>query len=134
MGQQRDVLVIRLETAGTVEAKVRAAAAQKLGLAHQSVTAGFFDGKTSDKDRRQYLEELLQNKEEGRGEGGLQGEGDVTAKHPTSADITAAIARSEAERAVFEAMDAAPAQVRCWVVPVNLMEMLTLASTAGSRM
>jgi len=48
----------------------------------------------------------------GRGWG--QGGSGVTVKHPTAADITAAIARNAAERAVFEAMDAALCQVRQW--------------------
>ncbi|KAL2507883.1 chromatin structure-remodeling complex protein SYD-like [Forsythia ovata] len=59
IGQKKDVLVLRLETVQTVEEQVRAAAEHKLGVANQSITAGFFDNNTSAEDRREYLEALL---------------------------------------------------------------------------
>ncbi|CAI9761373.1 unnamed protein product [Fraxinus pennsylvanica] len=59
IGQKKDVLVLRLETVKTVEEQVRAAAEHKLGVANQSITAGFFDNNTSAEDRREYLEALL---------------------------------------------------------------------------
>ncbi|KAL8119943.1 hypothetical protein AgCh_017172 [Apium graveolens] len=37
----------------------RAAAEHKLGVANQSITAGFFDNNTSAKDWKEYLESLL---------------------------------------------------------------------------
>ncbi|MBA0857818.1 hypothetical protein Goshw_017695, partial [Gossypium schwendimanii] len=43
----------------TVEEQVRASAEHKLGVANQSITAGFFDNNTSAEDRREYLESLL---------------------------------------------------------------------------
>ncbi|KAM1066671.1 hypothetical protein ACFX2B_021816 [Malus domestica] len=59
IGQKKDVLVLRFETVQTVEEQVRAAAEHKLGVANQSITAGFFDNNTSAEDRREYLETLL---------------------------------------------------------------------------
>ncbi|XP_058078627.1 chromatin structure-remodeling complex protein SYD-like [Magnolia sinica] len=59
IGQKKDVLVLRLETVSSVEEQVRASAEQKLGLANQSITAGFFDNNTSAEDRREYLESLF---------------------------------------------------------------------------
>ncbi|GJY40424.1 gamma carbonic anhydrase 1, mitochondrial [Tanacetum coccineum] len=59
IGQKKEVLVLRLETAKTVEEQVRASAEHKLGVANQSITAGFFDNNTSAQDRREYLEALL---------------------------------------------------------------------------
>ncbi|KAG2332464.1 hypothetical protein Bca52824_003644 [Brassica carinata] len=51
IGQKRDVLVLRFETVNTVEEQVRASAEHKLGVANQSITAGFFDNNTSAEDR-----------------------------------------------------------------------------------
>ncbi|CAA6659858.1 unnamed protein product [Spirodela intermedia] len=94
IGQKRDVLVLRLETVNTVEEQVRAAAEHKLGVANQSITAGFFDNNTSAEDRREYLESLLREckKEEAA---------------PVLDDdaLNDLLARSEAEIDVFESVD-----------------------------
>ncbi|KAI4345493.1 hypothetical protein L6164_012612 [Bauhinia variegata] len=94
IGQKRDVLVLRFETVQTVEEQVRAAAEHKLGVANQSITAGFFDNNTSAEDRREYLESLLREckKEEAA---------------PVLDDdaLNDLLARSELELDVFEAVD-----------------------------
>ncbi|QHO21327.1 Chromatin structure-remodeling complex protein SYD [Arachis hypogaea] len=94
IGQKRDVLVLRFETVQTVEEQVRASAEHKLGVANQSITAGFFDNDTSAEDRREYLESLLREckKEEAA---------------PVLDDdaLNDILARSEAELDVFEAVD-----------------------------
>ncbi|KAA8528106.1 hypothetical protein F0562_035025 [Nyssa sinensis] len=94
IGQKKDVLVLRLETVQTVEEQVRAAAEHKLGVANQSITAGFFDNNTSAEDRREYLESLLREckKEEAA---------------PVLADdaLNDLIARSESEIDIFESVD-----------------------------
>ncbi|KAL1334752.1 hypothetical protein AAHE18_11G199900 [Arachis hypogaea] len=105
IGQKRDVLVLRFETVQTVEEQVRASAEHKLGVANQSITAGFFDNDTSSgflfpfvccsaEDRREYLESLLREckKEEAA---------------PVLDDdaLNDILARSEAELDVFEAVD-----------------------------
>ncbi|CAJ1941112.1 unnamed protein product [Sphenostylis stenocarpa] len=122
IGQKRDVLVLRFETFSadmdfamhvsfdrdsfrgvhslictvvqTVEEQVRASAEHKLGVANQSITAGFFDNNTSAEDRREYLEALLREckKEEAA---------------PVLDDdaLNDVLARSETELDIFEAVD-----------------------------
>ncbi|KAK7387852.1 hypothetical protein VNO78_22648 [Psophocarpus tetragonolobus] len=94
IGQKRDVLVLRFETVQTVEEQVRASAEHKLGVANQSITAGFFDNNTSAEDRREYLEALLREckKEEAA---------------PVLDDdaLNDLLARSETELDIFEAVD-----------------------------
>ncbi|XP_039058330.1 chromatin structure-remodeling complex protein SYD-like [Hibiscus syriacus] len=94
IGQKKDVLVLRFETVQTVEEQVRASAEHKLGVANQSITAGFFDNNTSAEDRREYLESLLREckKEEAA---------------PVLDDdaLNDLLARSEPEIDVFESMD-----------------------------
>ncbi|CAN6478154.1 unnamed protein product [Victoria cruziana] len=94
IGQKRDVLVLRLETVRTVEEQVRAAAEHKLGVANQSITAGFFDNNTSAEDRREYLEGLLREckKEE-------------VAPVLDDDALNYLLARSESEIDVFESVD-----------------------------
>ncbi|TVU11814.1 hypothetical protein EJB05_45419 [Eragrostis curvula] len=94
IGQKKEVLVLRLETVRTVEEQVRASAEHKLGVANQSITAGFFDNNTSAEDRREYLESLLREckKEEAA---------------PVLDDdaLNDILARSEDEIDVFESID-----------------------------
>ncbi|CAA0833462.1 Chromatin structure-remodeling complex protein SYD, partial [Striga hermonthica] len=94
IGQKKDVLVLRLETVQTVEEQVRASAEHKLGVANQSITAGFFDNNTSAEDRREYLESLLREckKEE-------------VAPVLDDDSLNDVIARSEAEIDIFESVD-----------------------------
>ncbi|XP_023521814.1 chromatin structure-remodeling complex protein SYD-like, partial [Cucurbita pepo subsp. pepo] len=94
IGQKRDVLVLRFETVQTVEEQVRAAAEHKLGVANQSITAGFFDNNTSAEDRREYLESLLREckKEE-------------AAPVLDDDSLNDLLARSEPEIDVFETVD-----------------------------
>ncbi|KAE8660118.1 P-loop containing nucleoside triphosphate hydrolases superfamily protein isoform 3 [Hibiscus syriacus] len=94
IGQKKDVLVLRFETVQTVEEQVRAAAEHKLGVANQSITAGFFDNNTSAEDRREYLESLLREckKEE-------------TALVLDDDSLNDLLARSESEIDVFESID-----------------------------
>lgn len=47
IGQKREVLVLRLLTAGTVEERINAAAESKRSFADASITGGFFDGRTT---------------------------------------------------------------------------------------
>lgn len=94
IGQKRDVLVLRLETVHTVEEQVRASAEHKLGVANQSITAGFFDNNTSAEDRRVYLEELLR---------GSKKEEDTHV--PDDEALNYLLARSESEIDIFEAID-----------------------------
>eukprot|EP00250_Pteridium_aquilinum_P011659 c20221_g1_i2 orf=502-7569(-) len=94
IGQKRDVLVLRLETVQSVEEQVRAAAEHKLGVANQSITAGFFDNNTSAEDRKEYLEALLRESKK-------EEDGSV----PDDVDLNEVLARSDQEIDIFEAVD-----------------------------
>ncbi|CAH9083032.1 unnamed protein product [Cuscuta epithymum] len=94
IGQKKDVLVLRLETVQSVEEQVRAAAEHKLGVANQSITAGFFDNNTSAEDRREYLESLLRESKKEEAAPVLDDDA-----------LNDLIARSEAEIDVFESVD-----------------------------
>ncbi|KAH7655984.1 DNA helicase protein [Dioscorea alata] len=94
IGQKKDVLVLRLETVRTVEEQVRAAAEHKLGVANQSITAGFFDNHTSAEDRREYLEALLRESKK-----------EEAAPVLDDDSLNDLLARSESEIDVFESVD-----------------------------
>uniref|UniRef100_A0A0D3GEZ7 Chromatin structure-remodeling complex protein SYD n=1 Tax=Oryza barthii TaxID=65489 RepID=A0A0D3GEZ7_9ORYZ len=94
IGQKKEVLVLRLETVQTVEEQVRASAEHKLGVANQSITAGFFDNNTSAEDRREYLESLLR--------GGKKEEAAPVLDDDALNDL---LARSEDEIDIFESID-----------------------------
>ncbi|KAK8709789.1 hypothetical protein V6N13_060791 [Hibiscus sabdariffa] len=94
LGQKKDVLVLRFETVQTVEEQVRAAAEHKLGVANQSITAGFFDNNTSAEDRREYLESLLRESKKEEAAPVLDDDA-----------LNDLLARSESEIDVFESID-----------------------------
>ncbi|GKU85565.1 hypothetical protein SLEP1_g222 [Rubroshorea leprosula] len=94
IGQKKDVLVLRFETVQTVEEQVRASAEHKLGVANQSITAGFFDNNTSAEDRREYLESLLRESKKEEAAPVLDDDG-----------LNYLLARSESEIDVFESVD-----------------------------
>nr|CAD1826728.1 unnamed protein product [Ananas comosus var. bracteatus] len=94
LGQKKDVLVLRLETVCTVEEQVRAAAEHKLGVANQSITAGFFDNNTSAEDRREYLESLLRECKKEEAASVLDDDA-----------LNDLLARSESEIDIFESID-----------------------------
>ena len=71
LGQARAVQVFRLRTAGSIEERIQAAAAGKQAAADASITGGFFDGRTSEAARRDYLVGVLR----GNGGGGTGGGG-----------------------------------------------------------
>ncbi|GMH18794.1 hypothetical protein Nepgr_020635 [Nepenthes gracilis] len=94
IGQKKDVLVLRLETVNSVEEQVRASAEHKLGVANQSITAGFFDNNTSAEDRREYLESLLRECKK-----------EVAVPVFNDDGLNDLLARSEPEIDVFELVD-----------------------------
>ena len=56
------VLVLRLQTANSIEEHIYSVARQKRNIADRSITGGFFDGKTNAQERRAYLLELFSKK------------------------------------------------------------------------
>lgn len=101
IGQTKDVLVVRLETSGTVEERVTAVAADKRGMAERSITAGHFDGKTSAAERQKHLLSLLREARDKNNGAGGSGNGDLG-----NAELNQLLARGDGEVAVFEAEDA----------------------------
>jgi len=103
------VLVIRLETVGSIEEGVRAVAARKMEVAERAITGGFFDGgQTSEEDRNDFLQALMRANDAA---------GDAAkAAVPSDAALNALIARSDAERELFDREDAARAasEARYW--------------------
>ncbi|GAX76004.1 hypothetical protein CEUSTIGMA_g3447.t1 [Chlamydomonas eustigma] len=59
IGQLRQVMVLRLLTAGTIEEHIHRVSDEKRKFADSSITGGFFDGHTSAEDRRKYLLSIL---------------------------------------------------------------------------
>ncbi|KAK2975575.1 hypothetical protein RJ640_014062 [Escallonia rubra] len=82
------------DTVQSVEEQVRAAAEHKLGVANQSITAGFFDNSTSAEDRREYLESLLRE---------CKKEEVAPVLHDDA--LNDLIARSESEIDIFQSID-----------------------------
>ena len=102
IGQTRDVLVIRMETAGSIEEGVRAVAQRKLDVAARAITGGCFDGgATSEADRTSLLAQIMRASEDAAAA--------PAAAVPDDAALNALIARGPAEAALFAAEDAARA-------------------------
>jgi hypothetical protein len=78
----------------SVEEQVRASAEHKLGVANQSITAGFFDNNTSAEDRKEYLESLLRESKK---------EEDAPVLDDDA--LNDLIARRESEIDIFESID-----------------------------
>ena len=113
IGQKREVLVLRLQTVGTVEERVMAVAAEKLGMADRSITGGFFDGKTSASERQRYLLGLLKAQDGGSscGGGGGSTRGDLS-----NAELNRLLVRGEEELELFAKEDEklAAAEAAAW--------------------
>ncbi|KAL0021938.1 hypothetical protein WJX79_009166 [Trebouxia sp. C0005] len=99
IGQKREVLVLRLQTKGSVEERVLETSVQKRSLADRSITGGFFDGKTGAEERRQYLLDLFK-----RSAG--QDIEDTGAQTLSNDEVNALLARGDSERALFAKWDA----------------------------
>ncbi|DBA74270.1 hypothetical protein WJX77_010300 [Trebouxia sp. C0004] len=99
IGQKREVLVLRLQTKGSVEERVLETSAQKRSLADRSITGGFFDGKTGADERRQYLLDLFKRSAE-------QNIEDTGVQALSNDEVNALLARGDSERALFAKWDA----------------------------
>jgi superfamily II DNA or RNA helicase len=105
IGQKKDVLVLRMQTVGTVEERVAAVAADKRGMADRSITGGFFDGKTSAAERQKYLLGLLKDSG-GGGSGSGSGAGGSRSSNLNDSELNSLLARTEEELKLFEKEDA----------------------------
>jgi hypothetical protein len=100
LGQTRDVLVLRLQTIGTVEERIVHIASEKRGMADRSITGGFFDGRTGVAERQTYLLELLRAQRQE-----IRDAGDDDAGHIGNAELNRMLARGDQELEVFEKED-----------------------------
>ncbi|GMS95686.1 hypothetical protein PENTCL1PPCAC_17861 [Pristionchus entomophagus] len=95
IGQKKEVRVLRLITANSVEEKILAAARYKLNIDAQVIQAGKFDQRSTGAERRQMLEQIIS------AEGDDEEEDDL----PDDEAINTLIARSEEEFNLFQSMD-----------------------------
>lgn len=98
IGQQREVLVLRMLTAKSIEEDVMERASFKRGLEKKIIRAGMFDEQSKDSERQAMLRELLRVEgpvSEGGSEDGL----------PTEEEMNRILARSEEEFDVFQEVD-----------------------------
>ena len=95
IGQTRDVLVLVLVAAGTIEEVILDRAAAKRDLDAKVIQAGLFNDASTHRDRTQALQALLQAAGGGVGEG-----------VSTGAEVNEALARGPDELALFQRMDA----------------------------
>lgn len=59
IGQKREVRVLRLITANSVEEKILAAAKYKLNVDEKVIQAGKFDQRSTGAERKQMLEQII---------------------------------------------------------------------------
>ncbi len=99
IGQQKEVLVLRMITHKSIEEDVLERATFKRGLEEKIIGAGKFDESSKDSERQEMLRELLRLEDAGSdGENGDDG-------LPNEEEINRLLARTENEFAVFEQVD-----------------------------
>lgn len=98
IGQRREVLVLRLLTAKSIEEDVMERASFKRGLEKKIIRAGMFDEQSKDSDRQAMLRELL------RVEGPVSDD-DTEDGLPTEEETNRILARSEEEFDLFMQID-----------------------------
>lgn len=98
IGQRREVLVLRMLTAKTIEEDVMERASFKRGLEKKIIRAGMFDEQSKDSERQAMLRELL------RVEGPVSDDENEDGL-PTEEEINRLLARSEEEFDIFQDID-----------------------------
>lgn len=96
IGQVNEVRVLRLMTVNSVEERIQAAARYKLNVDEKVIQAGMFDNKSTNFERRQFLQNIL-----------LQEEADEEEEDevPDDETINQMLARSEEEFEFYQKMD-----------------------------
>ena len=102
IGQTKDVLVLVLCSAGTIEEVILDRAARKRELDAKVIQAGMFNDASTHRERTRALQALLAAGDPGGGAGG----GGDAAGATSAAAINKAIARGPEELAVFKGIDA----------------------------
>ncbi|KAL6769639.1 hypothetical protein ACKKBG_A31805 [Auxenochlorella protothecoides x Auxenochlorella symbiontica] len=106
LGQTKKVLVIRLQTAGSVEERVVDVAQSKRTFVDRSITCGFFDGKTSAAERQRHLLEFIAASADSSGMAGTRDGG----AEMTDEELNGLVARDEDDLAAMAGISA-PASV-----------------------
>lgn len=96
IGQKNEVRVLRLCTVNSVEEKILAAARYKLNVDEKVIQAGMFDQKSTDQERRAFLEAILEEEQEGN---------DEEQEVPDDEALNDMIARTEQELEIFSRID-----------------------------
>ncbi|XP_025109979.1 probable global transcription activator SNF2L2 [Pomacea canaliculata] len=96
IGQKNEVRVLRLMTVNSVEEKIQAAARFKLNVDEKVIQAGMFDNKSTNTERRQFLQNILLQEADEEEE-----EDEV----PDDETINQMLAREEEEFELFQKMD-----------------------------
>ncbi|KAJ3291788.1 hypothetical protein HK104_005802 [Borealophlyctis nickersoniae] len=99
IGQTKEVRILRLITAKSVEETILARAQYKLDIDGKVIQAGKFDNKTTDKEREDLLRSLFGGEDEEE-EKEIAQEGDMD-----DSELNEIIARSDEEVKLFEKMD-----------------------------
>lgn len=102
IGQRREVLILRMITAKSVEEDVIERASFKRGLEQKIIRAGMFDESSKDSERQAMLRELLRVEE--AASDNEDGEGDADGL-PTDEELNRLLARSEEEFTLFSEID-----------------------------
>lgn len=95
IGQKKEVRVLRLITANSVEEKILAAARYKLNVDEKVIQAGKFDQRSTGAERKQMLEQIIQ----------ADGEEEEEEEVPDDETVNQMVARSEEEFNIFQSMD-----------------------------
>ncbi|TPX66244.1 hypothetical protein SpCBS45565_g04602 [Spizellomyces sp. 'palustris'] len=109
IGQTKEVRILRLITARSVEETILARAQYKLDIDGKVIQAGKFDNKTTDRERDELLRSLFGSEEDEDDKGDNEGQLDDT-------DLNEIIARTEDELELFNKMDAdrKAAELQSW--------------------
>lgn len=98
IGQRKEVLVLRMITAKSIEEDVLERASFKRGLEQKIIGAGKFDEQSKDSERQEMLRELLRVEEAGS-------DGETDEGLQTEEEVNRLIARSEEEFEIFQQVD-----------------------------
>uniref|UniRef100_A0A8R1I449 Uncharacterized protein n=1 Tax=Caenorhabditis japonica TaxID=281687 RepID=A0A8R1I449_CAEJA len=95
IGQKKEVRVLRLITANSVEEKILAAARYKLNVDEKVIQAGKFDQRSTGAERKQMLEQIIS----------AENDDDEEEEVPDDETVNQMVARSEEEFNTFQSMD-----------------------------
>ncbi|GFN80130.1 transcription activator brg1 [Plakobranchus ocellatus] len=96
IGQKNEVRVLRLMTVNSVEERIQAAARYKLNVDSKVIQAGMFDNKSTNMERKQFLQALLTQEAD---------EDEEEDEFPDDETINQMLARNEEEFEAYQRMD-----------------------------